>query len=440
MNLLDKKKSWGAMVFGLLLLISCEERGEFGLGSDDVAPVVFSSTDIPVTSSVVFLDSIRTSSTGILLAGKIDDPDFGTIEASGFTRLDLNKPLLGTLPTAAELDSVELTVRFTYQYDNTPENQDFTLNVFRLTRGIIDTLQITRSRTVVGTQLLASADLTVSNLDSSYVIDMDPAWSNEIFELLRADADEIQNQDAFESFFRGLAFVSDDQATNILGVQISEATNITIYYREPSSTGDVDRNASHTMTIHTVPNFYGLDIDRSASNTSVLTEHGIEYEPANGKRYVQSGGGIVTKLDLSGFRDFLTDAPRVINLAEMTIGPIDETPEGVLPPQILFLYLTDDRNTLIRDRDAQNPTSEVFRSIQRDGANPLSFRNPVQFIFDSDTRTYSASLTSFIQGFFTDGFQWDEVFLYPAEMNIAVSGISFDPEDVNFKIIFSELQ
>ena len=77
MNLSGKKKSWWAIITCLLLFSSCEEKGSFGLGSEDVAPIEFSSADINVSSSVVLLDSIRSSGVGTLLVGRLQDENFG---------------------------------------------------------------------------------------------------------------------------------------------------------------------------------------------------------------------------------------------------------------------------------------------------------------------------------------------------------------------------
>lgn len=433
MNLLDKNKSFGALVLGLFLFISCEENGSFGLNGDDVAPVEFSSTDISVTSSVVLLDSIRSSSAGTLLVGNFQNATFGSIEGTGYNRLNLNRQSLFQVASQAILDSVRLNLTFNYQYDTSAMATNWGLEMFSLGRPVTDTVHITTDNIVVSSTLLASGELDITKLDSLYAIDVDETWGNEIFELLRLEDPVVLNQEAFETFFRGVAFKALPGVTpNVLGIEISENSNITFYYREPSASGEIDRALAHVMSFHTVPNFYGLEIDRAGTPTAIIDQFGVEIEPASGKRYVQSGAGIVTKIDLSVLNDFIQTEPRIVNLAEISVGPIDVLNDNLPPPPFLNLLITDEENTRIKDQGR-------FRTIQSDGNNQIASSNPVLLIYDAETRTYKGSITSYIQTYFSGQFRRNELMLYPSNMTTGVNGASFNPEDIKIKIIFSEL-
>lgn len=436
MNLLDKKKSLGALVIGLFLFISCEENGSFGLNGDDVAPVEFSSVDIDITSSVVLLDSIASSSVGTLLVGEFQNATFGDIEATGYSRLAINRNNIFQIASEAVLDSVRLNLTFNYIYDTSAMANTWGLEVFALARPVTDTIHITTDNVLLTTSLLSSGELHITKLDSTYMLPVDEDWGNDIFERLRLDDPTVADQESFERLLRGLGFVArSGVSSNVLGIEVSENSNITMYYREPSATGEIDRALTHVMNIHTVASFYGLELDRSGTPTENIQTIAAEYLPASGKRFVQSGAGIVTKIDISAFQDFvdLTDDPRIINLAEVSVGPIDVLNENVPPPASMFLVITDERNTLIRDRGN-------FRSIQRDGDNQIASTSPVELVYDAETRTYTGSVTSYIQTYFSGRFKRNELMIYPSNMSTALNGVSFDPEDVKLKIIFSELQ
>lgn len=434
MNLLDKNKSLGALVIGLFLFISCEENGSFGLNGDDVAPVEFSSIDIGVTSSVVLLDSIGSSSVGTLLVGEYQNATFGSLQAEGYSRLNLNRGSIFQIASEAILDSVRLNLTFNYIYDTSAAASNWGLEAFWLARPVIDTLHITRDNTIVSDRLLSSGDLQVTKLDSTYVLPVEDDWGADLFQRLKTEDATVADQEAFETFFRGIGFVAKSGvSSNVLGIELSENSNITMYYREPSATGEIDRELIHIMNLHTVPSFYGLNTDRSGTPTENIQTFSTEYLPASGKRYVQSGAGIVTKINISDFQNFITDDPRIINLAEISIGPIDQLNENIPPPESMFLVITDDRNTLIKDQGN-------FRSIQSDGDNQIGSTNPVSLTYDAETRTYSGSVTSYIQTYFSGRYQRDELMIYPSSMSTGLNGVSFDPEDVKLKIIFSELQ
>lgn len=434
MNLLDKKTSLGALVLGLFLFVSCEKNGPFGLNSEDVAPVEFFTTEIPVTTSAVWLDSVQSSNVGTLLVGDYTSNTFGSMQATAYTRVNLNRGLLPLIPSESEFDSIRLNLRFNYVFDTSATARSWGFEAYSVARGVTDTLHITSDRALVSTDLFASADLEISKLDTTFAIDFKEAWGLELFNLLKDENEQVADQESFDTFFRGLAFVSKAGSDpNIFGISISEESSVTLYYREPGLNGEINLARTHDMTFSGVPGFYNLTVDRSGTPTSFLTDTNIEYSPASEKRFIQTGAGLVTKLNISAFRDFITGAPRIINLAEVTLGPIDVLDDNTSPPAEIFFALTDERNTLISDQG-------TFRSIQSDGNSPISSDSPARLIYDDETRTYTGSITGYMQAYFAEVFQRDELFFYPVNMNNNVNGISFDAGNIKLNIIYSELQ
>ena len=88
MNLLAKIKSCGALLLGLAILYSCEEKGDFGLATDDVAPVEFNTTNVAIESSLVQLDSVITAYQGRFLVGSLNNTLLGNYTATGFLAIN----------------------------------------------------------------------------------------------------------------------------------------------------------------------------------------------------------------------------------------------------------------------------------------------------------------------------------------------------------------
>lgn len=433
MNLLAKIRICGALALGLIIFNSCEESGDFGLGTDDVAPVQFNSENISISTSVLWLDSIRAYNLGRLLVGQHSGSDFGAMQAKGYIGLDLNENTHPTLTAEANLDSVRLNFDVNYLYDTTASNRLLNIRAYQIGEEFKDTTYITTNSLQETNTLLASGDVQIDRFDSVYYMDVDMTWANQIFEGIRNDEATFNTQENFDVFFPGFVLKHEGAVQNVFGLGIGSSFELVFYYTVPSEDGSELVNRQITMPATGRPSFHNIDIDRSATDFSVVLDQQVEYDQLS-KLVVQSGAGLVTKLDLSDLERFSDqNEGAIINLAEITIGPIGDLPEGVSPPPSLFVFITDERNTLIGDGTA-------FRAIQQDGANVIDRNSPLQLIYDSDARTYSGSMTTFTQAYFTNAFRRNEFFLYPIDMNLTLNGFTIDLADLQIKIFFSELR
>ncbi len=452
MNLLDKKLGLGAVLMALILFSSCEEAGNFGLGDDDVSPVDFFSENIPITSQVLLIDSIPSDDGETLLVGSVNNSDFGTSVARSFSVVNLNKETLVDLLPDAVLDSAKMNLKFNYIHNT--EKTVLDLQIGELTQGsIFDSLSyFTKSESPrVVTNILtgepiviAEQIIEVENLDSTYIIDMDPVWALELFNLLRDNDPRVADQESFrEQFLPGIAFIGGPFTTGAFGIETvvggdgetSVASNIVLYFHQTAPNGTGDINFTLIMTFNDAKHFFTLETDRTGSDTEIVQDFGTAYEPATDMRYIQEGNGIVTKIDVSGLRDFTEARPDVVvNFAQLTIGPLESRPTiNGEPPQELILYLTDDRNTLIPDGNA-------FRGIQRDGGNQIASSATITLDYDAETNSYSGSVSSFVQSYHAEIFQRDEWVLFTGNMNTSLNGMVLDPNNIELKIFFSELK
>jgi uncharacterized protein DUF4270 len=447
MNLLDKKLRIGAMVMALFLLISCEESGDFALGDLDISPVDFFSENIAVTSSVLLIDSIPTDSNDNLLVGTMENDQFGYTKGQAYAKLNLNKEQLVDILDDAVLDSAHFNFKLNYKH-----NVD--LNVFDLIIGAVipnsihDTVtyytdsnapRVLKDKITGQPVEIGRGRVDVGDLDSVITMDLNDEWAVKFFNDLKAQDPRLNDQESFETqYLGGLAFIPGDFNTGMFGIETVEESNMVLYFHQTSPTGTGFINFSQVLTYHDAKHFYVLEHDKSGSDIAEVQERATAYEPSSGLRYIQEGNGIVTKFDLSAFGDFVESNPDVIiNFADLIIGPIQQ-PFNLNdpPPQTLLLYITDEQNTLIKDRS-------IFRGIQKDSDSTtgvIGSSNTIALDYDPTTNSYKGSMTSFIQSYHAGVFQRNEVLLFTSNMNSSVNGVVLDPDNIELKIFYSELK
>jgi hypothetical protein len=432
MNLLGKIKIIGALVLGTTILFSCEKSGSFGFNSDEVTPVEFLVYQTPITSSVVQLDTVFSSNLNSGLIGVFDDPNFGKVKATTYSRLNLRRDFLGVLSSEAILDSVKLNFRITYLRDTLIRSLD--LEMYKLDEVLEDTLHITSNSTAISDELIVSGSFILDEIDSIYSLNITSSFADNLFELMRNADPTIATQESFESIFPGVAFKTEGSIENIFRISLDAASNITFYYKDLGSSGEVDLALTHELTFGSLPHYYGLEVDRRTSDLSGLRQTNFEFTPSTNLRYVQEGTGLVTKLDLSSLLAFADSNDGIIvNSAQVSLGPIEDFGVGLTPPITLFFALTDDENTVIRD-------GSTFRTMQRDGASQIGSNAPVQLTYNVETKTYEASITTFVNSYYTSSYRRNSFFVYPQGINNSLNQFIFDPNNISIKVFYSRLR
>lgn len=432
MNLLAKVRICGALILSLTIFNSCEEKGDFGLGSDDVAPIEFTAEDISLSTGVVWLDSINSANLGRVFVGENTSSDFGEMTAKGYMALDLNETVHPTLTAEDILDSVKINFSVNFLYDTSSSNRTLNLRAYKIGEAFPSDRYITRSELIQTNELIASGDILIDTFDSVYSANVDLNWAQQVFDGIRDDNVTFDTQLGFNGFFPGFVFRHEGASENIFGIATGTNFEVVFYYSVPL-TGGIISNRTITMTGTGQPTFHHLTSDRSATEFAVVQETGVEYNQVS-KLAVQSGVGLVTKLNLSDLERFaIANDDAIVNLAQMTLGPIGDLPQGVSPPSTLLLLLTDERNTVISDGGA-------LRAIQEDGVNVISQNFPLQLRYNETDRTYSASVTSYVQSYLNNTFRRDEVFIYPSNMNLSANGLTLGLDDLQIKIFYSQLR
>lgn len=432
MNLLAKIRICGALILGFAIFNSCEEKGDFGLGSDDVAPIEFDAENISLSTGIVWLDSVNSANLGRVFVGEHSGSDFGDMTAKAYMALDLNENSHPVLTADDILDSVKVNFRVNFLYDTSSMNRALNLRAYKIGEAFPSDRYTTRSELIQTNELIASGDVQVDNFDSVYSIDVDLNWAQQVFSGIRDDNVTFDTQLGFNGFFPGFVFRHEGNSENIFGITTGSSFEVVFYYSVPLTDGGF-ANRTIAMTGAGQPTFHHLTSDRSATEFAVVQETGVEYDQVS-KLVVQAGIGLVTKLNLSDLERFAnTNDDAIVNLAQITLGPIGDLPQGISPPSTLLLLLTDVRNTVISDGGA-------LRAIQEDGVNVISQNFPLQLRYNETDRTYSASVTSYVQAYLNNTFRRNEVFIYPSNMNLSANGLTLGVDDFQIKIFYSQLR
>jgi hypothetical protein len=392
MNLWANRIGQLSLVVVALFFFSCDAEDSILGFENESSKFQLKFIDIPLSSSNLLLDSVRTSNFNAgndlnrLLVGRYNDPIFGLIEASGYTQF----VPVGTLASVAGGDTVlvydSAIIRVKpdwYGYGTLNlSNESFTFHE------IDEPLPVTYSRTVestVGGQGKPNlvtynfqkfyfnangvtydptplATATIKSVDLNIFRNVTPSLppqgfrdsvrlSDDFGMRLFANAktaDSTFRTSLFTKSFPGLAILPTASNEKILGIDLDSTFVELHYHRKSLATGNkldtlkfiYKLNASQ----YQIASFNNLEFDRSGTALENLVPNQLNNDIDT--RYVQGGSGIVTVVNLQAVIDSLKDYKWLsINSAELIISDV-VAPQNQLPPQNLILKLVDDNNTL----------------------------------------------------------------------------------------------
>jgi Domain of unknown function (DUF4270) len=367
MNLWAKRIKLLSALAGVLFFFSCQEESSILGYKNPNSKFKVSYVEIPIESSVLLRDSLRTSNFNYsgeinrLLVGKYADEDFGEIAAAAFTQFFTTSQL--KVGSTAVFDSVSMQLRFDlYNYGAqvmTPQM----ISVHELTQELkSDSLAYYFNKSNVAySGLLGTKTFSINPVDFNKFaassedkdtvitirLPLDFNFGQRLFNsalkyrdaTTAADSTFVRFPD-FVKEFKGIV-IKPESADKILGFSPSATqAGITLHYHET----DKD-SLSIRLAFSPVIGFNQIKSDRSATELSALTQYYEESLNSSNNRYIQSGVGILTKLDFSKFYEFADTVPYVlINSAELAIESVEPSPHT--PPSILSLRILEANNRM----------------------------------------------------------------------------------------------
>ncbi len=379
------------LILGLaIFIISCEEPGEIGLELNPENGVfVAKYNEISLSTSIIQYEDIisdistriefdrqtrRLITRGRFLVGSYSTLDFGKIQSKSFSSLYLSAARFRPNDDFV-FDSLVLKINVNYLYG---EKSKLTGNkrifVHELKEEIkLDSLYLTKNSTPYNSEPLGDFNFNLSSFDSLSIVDtvFSAKLSDElgIRFLDQAKADTLTYNDniEFRKFFNGFAFVPEEGNELITGVYAeSQSTFLRLYIHDLKDTTFFDfifdgrDNEGENITRY----YNNITLDKSGTPIEGIPDFHTEFETDNGLSYSQGSTGILTKLNIGTYLDFIdTIKHLVINKAEIVM-PIQKYDDFLSPSTSLDLYIADENNKFVGQVDSTDNTT-IFETVGR---------------------------------------------------------------------------
>lgn len=364
------------LFFLTALLFSCEEDlNLLGFKGDDQRFKVYYE-EIPVPSSVLLLDSVRSMNyssleTTRLLVGSYSDPLLGEVKATAITQFRASD-IISFIPDGSIFDSAVLQLRFDFYNYGSQGITPLELSIHELVSPLplsdlyFSNSTVSYNSSPIGSistdidQALFDKELTDADEDSLIVVNikLDNSFGQDLFNAIDPEDENFSNFNLFKERFKGFAIIPTT-ADKIVGISNNNNSFLTVYFNAGGTSN------SRTFVLSSGVSYSNITSDRSATELSGLTNYHEDFFPAT-NRYVQSGVGIVTKLDFSGFYDLIDEYPNVIiNSAELSIENV--TDPGDLEYPALGLVMLDENNKF----------RKMTLTADKDSAEYVSFQNKI---------------------------------------------------------------
>lgn len=333
---------------------------------------------LSVNLSTVLIDSIETSGTENMLVGKYSDTELGTVTASSYFELDL--PSGTTLDENEVYDSLTLVLKYSdLVYGDTLQAQ--TLKVYRL----LEELEPDDDGLIYNTSSFKYDDTPIGKItyiprpfkSDSIVIRLDDSLGLEFFEKMRGKEDDITNDDDFKEYFKGLVLVSEEQNTAVLSFLPDSASFVLMHSHLP---GLIRAEKQRKFSFSTTGTYFNhIDCDRSGTLLEqILTQRvALPSSETNSKAFIQSGAGIVMRVNLPGLQRLLEfDAGYLMYKAELVLRLYPNSEKEITPPDKLLMYYTDKYNNLVTevlDSDSETIYSNHYSDDIYDEYNYYTF-------------------------------------------------------------------
>ncbi len=441
--------------------------------------------DIPLgaaNSQVMVIDSLITDLRPIVssggqaqfvdgvIAGQYQDPDFGHISAQPYLAV---YALSNTaLNSTAVFDSVTVRFRLNFYGYGFTGQKDYTFPVHEITG---DTLSLYGGKryyanstppeyaaeplgevavTVRYDSLLKQTTRDPSRQDTLYLQGrLSDEYGLRVFNLLKEGFANVEQQKAFKNEIKGLTLVPDAEE-GMLGMNLvnsfGQLSRVIVHYHTMAD-GAVKDTLTASLGFE-YASYTKIDVDRTGTDLAGL----LPYEPfttPDGKAFIQSGAGVVNRVDLVPFYAFADTLDNiVINSAELVVNNVT-APQGLNPHNALVLRLMNNTtNQFLNSRIAAD--REIAQNYYVIGSSMEPYYFPAMeggsaavLMYSSEDQRYSGFMTRFAQSLFANrndanGVNTNRlryVALVPSSppTNRGVTRTLFNADNVNLRIYYT---
>ena len=391
-------------IFSLFTLFSCEESTDLaleGVGSETELGTAYKDDFVVEASTVLLPDSILAYRRGGLLAGRVSNNTFGTVNATSFLEVGVGSSSF-TAAAGAQIDSMVLSLDYNEAYGDTTQN--LTLNVHRLQEPFkeTETYYSFKSLTYNATPL-GSVTFKPTPLGPSYVpvngtaktrkptpvrIRLSNALAAEF--LAQSGTTALSNQAQFVTNFPGIALTAGTNANSAVSFGPgADSTYLKIYYKSGGTKYTYQFNIAADNDY-----FTNIATDRAGTPLAALKQTGdsLPARNTNNQVFLQESTGLKTKISFPDLKNLKQQASDIaINRAELII-PAISVPYNTISPYVYF-FETNKSNRILRDNDSNNTP----RGLSDGNFNPFNHTSPAPGIYSRDVQGYKINITSYVQ-------------------------------------------
>ncbi len=360
---------WKSVIYiftASLFITSCNEPGDVGmelLPSSDLVSVGNVVIKDEIKAFTVIDDSVSTDEAAFSLLGSMNDPVFGITSIDLALQLRLSSfPDFGTDPV---VDSIKFYFYYNSVYGDTATTQR--LKFYELTSSIdpdaryydnVDLAQLASTTPLAEYNFKPKVALDSIYKDTLYQlveVHLDHSLAQK---LINADSLDMINNEVFLEYFKGLYIQSEQVdaggaivSLDLLPTSSFEGSGLVLYYRNDT----VKKSKTYFVTSFSARvNSFKHDYTQTAfypnMNQETVTDTLI---------YVQSTGGLQSKIFIPGLESWKDSSNIAVNKAEL-IFQVDTTASEFrkypLPSQLLLTYISKTgQETLPRDHSFYQP-------------------------------------------------------------------------------------
>lgn len=341
------RRLW-ALLLGLLSLTQACTEVEDTLGEALPSPgtdLAATYTDtITVRASTVLTDSVPSSATGYLLAGRYLDSPLGTLTARSYLQVGLSSAF--TPDPALQYDSLVLAVTAdTYRYGDTTRTQQLEVHrqtqAFQATKTYYTADALPYDDAVLGRRTFRAGAHT-----DSLRIRLDNALGQELWQA--GQNGQLTTYDEVKARLKGLVLTpgSTDNAALMRWSAAAGTTHLYMYYHDPAA--PTEALVYPFPVAGDYPHFFQLSADRTGTALASLSNprQGVSSAASQEETFIQAGLGLKTKLEFP----YLAQLKElggliIINSAQLSLETITSAENRFLPPPAaLYPRLTNRAN------------------------------------------------------------------------------------------------
>lgn len=359
------------LIIPLIAVMSCSDESDLPsvtIGDNFIKP----QTSIALIDtfslklSTMLIDSIATSNPANLLVGKYTDEFLGKTDVRGYFQLTV--PTSTVLEEKSVFDSLTLVLRYAkFAYGDTLQSQ--TINVHRVSQYIEkpdDSYMYNTSKIPYDPNPIGSLTfMPRPNFKDSIEIRLDDKLGQDFMKMLEDQPDELTDNQKFLEYFKGIVLVGGEGNTSVLGFQTADTSVNVVLHTHYVEEERVE--VRYKWPLYTSGIYYNnFNFDRTGTQVENLKTQSEVISSINmgDKAFIQSGAGIVARLDFTGLEKVMEMGSQgFFYKAELLLRPFPNSYSQIPFPKVLNLYTTDKYNRLVsvlQDSEGNNLTSELF--------------------------------------------------------------------------------